>query len=81
MSIPRNKKDKGEMRMKGRKTILINEETYKRLVRRSREERVTLEEYIDELTGELVKAIENNPEGLMELLARQRKRTASKHGN
>ena len=65
--------------MKGRKTILVDEETYKRLVRRSREKSVTLEEYIDELTGELVKAIENNPEGLMKLLAEQRKRTANKH--
>ncbi len=67
--------------MKGRKTILVNEETYKLLVRRSREESATLEEYVDKLTGELVKAIENNPEGLMKLLARQRKRTANKHAN
>ena len=74
-------KDKGEMRMKGRKTIQVPAKTYELLLQRSREKGVTLRQYIDELTGELVKAIENNPEGLMKLLARQRKRTANKHGN
>jgi len=67
--------------MKGRKTIQVPAKTYELLLQRSREKGVTLRQYVDELTGEVVKAIENNPEGLMKLLARQRKRTANKHGN